>query len=370
VSDFPGTEDEAVRFIVSRFCEFHRVQRAGTLPALRGEHAKAYGCVRAVFAVAVDVPPSMRHGIFTRPGARYRAWIRFSASKPVPRPDYMPAAHGMAIKLIDVHGAGAGGPTTQDFVLSSARVFPVGDAIDYAALVPTQDPRPGRPARVAKALLPPHSHWREMLLDQLTLARPPIANPLTIRYWSQTPYRLGGALEVKYLARPRVPASWLRRAFNHDTIEAVRPRNIVKLLTRDPAIDDYLEDVMAQQLAPADGKSATTPRAAFDFQVQVRTRPATMPLDDPRVAWSEGASPFHTVARIEIPAQDFGTPRRRAFGENLSFTPAHALPEHAPLGSINRVRCAVYDAISELRHEVNGVERVEPTADDWLAQAQ
>jgi hypothetical protein len=366
VSEFPSTEDEAVRFIVSRFRELHRLNRAGTLPALRGEHAKAYGFVRAVLAVAVDLPPAMRHGIFARPGARYRAWIRFSASKPVPRPDYMPAAHGMAIKLIDVPAAGPGGPTTQDFVLSSSPVFPVRDAIDYAALVPTQDPRPGRAARIAKVLLPPDSHWRDMLIDRLTLARPPIANPLAIRYWSQTPYRLGDSLEVKYLARPGLPASWLRRAFNHDTVEAMRPRNVVKLLTRDPALDDYLGDVMAQQLAPVDGKRATTPRAAFDFQVQVRTRPETMPLDDPRVAWSERASPFHTVARIEIPAQDFRAPRQRAFGENLSFTPAHALPDHAPLGSINRVRCAVYEAISELRHEINGVELAEPTAADWL----
>jgi hypothetical protein len=48
--------------------------------------------------------------------------------------------------------------------------------------------------------------------------------------------------------------------------------------------------------------------------------------------------------------------------ENLSFTPWHALPDHLPLGSINRVRQRVYDTISIIRHELNGVPRQEPTS--------
>jgi hypothetical protein len=51
-----------------------------------------------------------------------------------------------------------------------------------------------------------------------------------------------------------------------------------------------------------------------------------------------------------------------ALGEQLSSTPWHALPEHRPLGSINRARRVVYDAVSKYRHEQNNEPRREPTA--------
>jgi hypothetical protein len=37
----------------------------------------------------------------------------------------------------------------------------------------------------------------------------------------------------------------------------------------------------------------------------------------------------------------------------MSFNPWHAVPAHKPLGGINRLRQAVYQAISKLRHEMN-----------------
>ncbi|MDQ2826562.1 MAG: catalase, partial [Actinomycetota bacterium] len=100
--------------------------------------------------------------------------------------------------------------------------------------------------------------------------------------------------------------------------------------------------------------------------VQVRTNPASMPVEDPTTRWSERRSPFRKVATIRIPSQDFTSEARKSFAENLSFTPWHALAEHRPLGGINRVRRAVYDAVSEVRHQKNGVPRHEPTADDGV----
>ena len=102
----------------------------------------------------------------------------------------------------------------------------------------------------------------------------------------------------------------------------------------------------------------------FDFMVQLRTNPTTMPVEDPTIPWKERASPFVKVATIRIPPQEFTAPARKTFGENLSFTPWHALPAHRPLGGINRVRRVVYEAISTLRHDQNGVARLEPTADE------
>jgi hypothetical protein len=89
-----------------------------------------------------------------------------------------------------------------------------------------------------------------------------------------------------------------------------------------------------------------------------------MPIEDPTIRWKERASPFRKVATIRIPSQDFTTKARKDFAEGLSFTPWHSLPHHRPLGGINRVRGAVYEVISKLRHEKNDVPRREPTADD------
>jgi hypothetical protein len=68
------------------------------------------------------------------------------------------------------------------------------------------------------------------------------------------------------------------------------------------------------------------------------------------------------VATITIPRQQFATTERDEFGENLSFTPWHALPQHRPLGAVNRIRRVVYQTISKLRHDMNGVQQREPSA--------
>ena len=61
-----------------------------------------------------------------------------------------------------------------------------------------------------------------------------------------------------------------------------------------------------------------------------------------------------------IPRQTFDTTARMSFGENLSYTPWHCLPEHRPLGGINRARRVVYEAISKVRHKSNNEPRREP----------
>ena len=43
---------------------------------------------------------------------------------------------------------------------------------------------------------------------------------------------------------------------------------------------------------------------------------------------------------------------------------AKALEAHRPLGGINRLRRTVYETISRLRHDLNGIPRAEPAAAD------
>ena len=73
--------------------------------------------------------------------------------------------------------------------------------------------------------------------------------------------------------------------------------------------------------------------------------------------------PFVKVATLELPPQEFDTPDRRNFGENLSFNPWRCLPEHRPLGGISRARRQVYRTLSGFRHDSNAAPNVEP--DTW-----
>lgn len=324
----PG--EDAARQEIARLLErqYARSNPPGRGVALRDQHAKAHGCVRATFTVTDDVPAPLRHGLFAQP-ATYTAWVRFSASSPRPRPDTGFDAHGMAIKVLDVTGDGDGS-TTQDLVLVNSTVFFCRNAADYVDVT----------AAVARGRLPAFffPSWRPWrwrvpeLVNLVNAIRHRIHDPLDVRYWSQTPYKLGPHA-VKYAARPSGGPS-RRRA-------------------RGP---DRLREAMVAHLAAGP--------ASFDVLVQRQVDAARMPVEDPTVVWSERRSPFVKVATCDIPPQSFDTEERRRFAEHLSFTPWHALPEHRPLGGINRVRRPAYGTISRLRHEINGVVEQEPRSVD------
>lgn len=48
--------------------------------------------------------------------------------------------------------------------------------------------------------------------------------------------------------------------------------------------------------------------------------------------------------RLSIPIQEFDSPQQRMACERLVFSPWHGLVDHQPLGGINRLRRAVYEA--------------------------
>jgi hypothetical protein len=159
-------------------------------------------------------------------------------------------------------------------------------------------------------------------------------SPLQTQYWSEVPSLLGSRA-VKYMVRPS-------------------PKNGAGSSTAEDSAD-FLRAAMAAHL------TAGNLPASFEFCVQLQSDPATMPIEDATVEWD---SPWIPVATVQISAQTFDTKAREAFAENLSFTPWHALPEHRPLGGINRARRAVYEMSSRFRHESAGARECEPTATD------
>ena len=101
--------------------------------------------------------------------------------------------------------------------------------------------------------------------------------------------------------------------------------------------------------------------------VQFQAEPERMPIENPMVPWKESDSPYHAVARLRIPRQGFlDSPAQTALCENISFNPWRTLSEHRPLGTINRVRLDVYQAISQFRHARNDVPSVDTPHPDEL----
>jgi hypothetical protein len=162
------------------------------------------------------------------------------------------------------------------------------------------------------------------------------SNPLDITYFSVTPYLLGSRA-VKYMLKPAI--------------------NQRAAIPSHPSYD-YLRDALRERL---DRGSAN-----FDFMVQLQGDPRRTPIEDPGIAWRERDAPFKKVATLEIFQQTFDTPGQQEFGENLSFNPWRCLPEHRPLGGINRARRQVYRSLSNFRHHRNAAPREEPTLHDAI----
>jgi len=317
----PPGEAEAVRVITAAIEARVRAAAKADPPARRDAHPKAHGCVRAYFRVLEGLPPALRVGVFSTPRT-FQAWIRFSNGSEKPQPDRIGDGRGMAVKLMDVAQSPS---TTQDFVMLNHPVFFVRNAADYVDLETASSQ-----ARFFFPSLNPFGFRLHELMAALALAGQKVRNPLSPRYWSMTPYRLGDGA-CKFSARP-----------------AGAPSPFTATGT-----PNFLHDNLARHLAGAG--------AAFDFMLQPRTRAKAMPIEDPTVVWDEAAAPFIPVAHITIPRQSFDSAEQRAFCENLSFTPWHCLDAHQPLGGINRVRRTVYDEISRLRHALNEAPRLEPT---------
>jgi len=300
-------------------------------PVQRQQHPKSHGCVKAEFIVE-DVPEHLKFGVFTEP-CTYPTWIRFSNGSSNVQSDAKGDVRGMALKLVGVPGEklldGEKDATTQDFILINHPVLFLEDAQDTLAISKALLAVKNMPVAFLKPL--------PFLLMYAPSHRKPVTNLLQIQYWSTTPYKLGPHA-IKFAAIPR----------------GLQPTGDSQPA---PTSDNFLREVMVQQLSHQD--------VFFDFMVQVQIDAAHMPIEDATVEWSEVDSPFIKVATIRILSQQFDTKARNKFDENLSFNPWHALPDHRPLGGVNRVRKEVYQAIAATRHQLNKVSVQEPTVDDF-----
>ena len=298
---------------------------------LRDAHAKAHGCVKAEVQVLEDLAPELREGVFSEPGKTWQALMRLSNGNAYPQFDSIRDARGMAIKLQNVPGtqllADQQGRAEQDFVMFNHPNFFVSDVAEYRQNIGAQSD--GKKV-LAFFPSPDPRTWqvRHFFIGLATLSPAPVS-PTQTTYFSVSPYKFGTA-NAKYRVAPD-PASCPGYT----------------LAEQNQALPNFLRSALNQQL------STDRVAACFVLQIQRQNANRYMPLEDTSVEWKESDAPFETVARVKVPAQDFDTPSLNLACDNQSFSPWHGLAEHQPIGGINRLRKAVYEAVSQYRHSRN-----------------
>jgi hypothetical protein len=302
----------------------------------RGGNTKTHGVVKATVTIREDIPAHCRIGIFANPRS-YPAYVRYAGPGPnVPSDIQDVGFMSMAVKLMDVPGkklmdeekftqdiiTTSGGPT---FVTPNTRE---NAKLQYWSLVDMT---------LYYFLNPFDSHLLDMFMQSLWNETQ--TNPLNKRYWSCTPYLLGEGQAVMYSFVPKT-----------------------KVVSHIPGLPfgkvpfNYLRENMSKTLSEQD--------VEFDLMIQLQTDPHLMPIEDSSVSWPEKLSPFIPVATVHIPKQQFESEALVEFTKRLKMNPWHCLPEHRPLGNLNRARFKLYFELSKFRQQMNQTTHLEPTGNE------
>ena len=320
--------------------------------AVRFAHAKGYGLVRAEVEILDGLPPGYAQGIYATPG-RHDGLIRFSNGVSHLGADAtLSNALGLALKMFDIAGptllADEPDAGTFDYNTINMPVFFCNTVAHYLFIQQLFTDAPRYFARgkagahqflteflTGKGTLAEKDWAWDELLAFLGMARLPPVNPLLATYWT-----MGAVRHGDFIAKVRFAPV---RAFA-ETVEH-------RVVALESDADAYRRALVVElKQRPFE----------FDLQVQLCTNLEQMPVQDVTVEWLEALSPFVTVAKVRLPAQDISGDDNLERMDALSFTPWRVTAEHAPLGEIQRVRKEAYRRSSIARHRLNRQERREP----------
>jgi len=313
----------------------------------RGGNTKTHGVLRATVTIRDDLPEHCRKGIFANPRS-YPAYVRYAGPGPdVPSDIEDVGFMSMSVKLMGVPGKKmmdllnltdvekfSYEKFTQDFITTSGGPTFV-----------TPNTRENVKLQYWSLLHMPLFYFINPkdfhLLDAAmqSLWNETQYNPLGQRYWSCTPYLLGEGQAVMYSFVPKTQ------------VESKIPG-----LPFGKVPFNYLRENMIKTLNNHD--------VEFDLMIQIQTDPHLMPIEDSSVRWPEKLSPFIPVATVHIPKQQFESPKLIEFTKRLKMNPWHCLPEHRPLGNLNRARLRLYSELSKFRQDMNQTTHLEPTGDE------
>jgi len=319
----PEGERQAVMDTVRIFHDFYRQQYAEN-PSLRGVHPKSHGGFRGLMVVREDLQEGDAVGIF-QPGKQYDVNIRFSNADPfASQDDSVGDSRGFAMKVLGVDGQKLfedyphlqDEPNTQSFNLNTVPQFFSDNALTYRdfmqmALLESD----GKTAKAVRRFVPkllvknPALAFRVITtFAKITSSSP--ENLFEAEYFSIAPFQHGNgtfAPVVKYKV---------------ESCDDVIHDNV----TEGP---NFLSQNLQSQLSQNG--------ACLKFMIQ--DYKAGLHVEDLTRPWKESVSPFRELARIYIPKQDLVASE---IVRNWVINPWNTLPEHKPLGGINRTRLTSY----------------------------
>jgi hypothetical protein len=303
-----ASDEAAVTAEFIAFLKAATEKRAG--PRRRFNQGRATACLDAEFTVLDGLPAEHRVGLFAAPRS-YQGFIRFANA--ASESDREQDIRGMTIRVSPVAGENlTPGIAVQDFILNSHPVMVAENTKAFLELLRANEA--GRVRQLMYFL----SHPKALRIGLAARGNPTCH--LDIPYWSTTPYRFGPGRAVKYIVRPTSPTT------------SPKPGKLT---------DTYLRDALRARLGAGE--------ASFDFLIQFQTDTRRTPIEDASVEWKEQDSPYHRVASIRIPKQQVDNVERAARCEQMAFNPWHCLAEHRPLGSMNRARREIYQALAAFR---------------------
>lgn len=305
----PPDEEDRHREYADEMRDLVRERAAKTGELGRPVHFKQHVGVEAQLIVG-QLPEELRVGPFAQP-VIWPAYVRFSNSSMWRTHDRLPDVRGLALKLVGVPGPkllpGLEQALTQDFVFISIPAMPVATPDELMVLVRAVKASPLLLMPRLLAQLGPRKMLR--LMRRLALV-PWVTSMATTRFYTAAPLRFGD------------------RAVRLDLVpEAMGP------VSFGTGRDALRRDLVARLNA---GPIRYILRAQFYIDEKIT------PIEDASVNWP---TPYHELARLEIPAQEIGSVRGRAideYVESLSFNPWHTLAQLRPLGAMMRARLHAY----------------------------
>lgn len=302
----------------------------GKLKALQKANSKKYGngrllhrkgllALKAELTVDSNLSAQAAQGIFAMPG-KYAAVIRLSNGSLEIKPDKTPDIRGFALKVTGVKGNSilTGKPTTeQDFVMINHTTFSSARAEEFLDLLLALSAGGG-------ALLK-HLYKSYGLLGMFkAMAR--FAKVIGKKFTSFASENFNTVLAIQ----------------NGDYAVKLRIRPLTKIAVQASKADLTLD--LKEYL-----KSS-----ALDYAVELQfyTDAETTPIEDGSVEWPENQTPFVTVGKLTIPAQNLSGEAYDKFAasvEEMKFDPWNAIEAHKPLGNIMRARKQAYFASQQQR---------------------
>jgi hypothetical protein len=319
----------------------------------RSVHAKTHGLLRGELRVLPGLAPELAQGLFAtaRPDSTNSAYPVVMRLSTVPGdllPDSVSTPRGLAIKVIGVEGpqlsdtgasdtnlSGAGASVTniaQDFVLVDGPAFGAPDAKSFL--------------KNLKLLASTTDKGESLKKGFSALARVAEKAVASVSGPSPTLVSLGGHPETHILGEtfytqvPILYGKWMAKL----CVAPVSPE-LVALAGAPLNVNgkpDGLRQAVIDHFARTGGE--------WEVRVQLCTDLEAMPIENASTIWPEDQSPYRPVARITVaPQAAWSEARAAALDAGLSFSPWHGLAAHRPLGSIMRVRKAVYETMAAWR---------------------